>query len=109
RRLGAYLSAHPGERVCYTCLTDALRLDHDGIRRASWGLKDHPGVSIRPARCGLCGHRGITIALAAGAELTSTPSATESLPMTDSVAAYLRARPGFPFCAHCLARELGLD
>jgi hypothetical protein len=114
RRTGEYLLLHRGRRVCYACLTEELGITHDQVRRASWRLKEEPGFSIRPARCAVCHRRRVTIALE-GTELSaklSHPLMPVLAPADTSLAAtlarYLRDRPAFGFCTHCLARELGV-
>ena len=114
RLVADYLHAHAGTHVCYACLTQTLEITHDQVRRASWRLKDEPGVSIRPSRCGVCRHRRVTIGLlrdgvlAVPAEAVLAPSASDTGVTSDveELTAYLRSQPGFSFCTHCLAREL---
>ena len=112
RRLGAHLQAHAGSRICYACLTEALGMTHDQVRRASWRLKEQPGVSIRPARCRVCTRRGVTIGLIANGHIAieNTPSVTPApiaLPeVADLLDAYLRRHRGLGFCAQCLVSEL---
>jgi hypothetical protein len=115
RGVAIHLQAAGGSPVCYACLTAALGLRHEQVRRAGWRLKDHPGVSIGPARCVACRQRGVTIRIARGVELAGASfkeAPTEPAPTAavstqpDALAAYLRRQPGFQFCARCLAREL---
>jgi hypothetical protein len=119
-RIVAHVEAHAGMRICYGCLTEALGVTHDQVRRASWHLKDRPGVSIRPGRCRVCHRRCVTIAIArsgtetmprlvnAGEGSVSMPSAHGSdVPLVSGLGAHLRRYAGLLFCAHCLARELG--
>lgn len=114
RLVAEHLQAHAGLRVCYACLTDKLGISHDQVRRASWRLKDEPGISIRPSRCSACRHRRVTIGLVRDGVLATPPPAVAPLELAakaapsavDDVAIYLRSQPGFAFCAHCLAREL---
>jgi hypothetical protein len=112
RRLAAHLEAYAGARMCYACLTEALGMTHDQVRRASWRLKEQPSVSIRPARCRVCTRRGVTIGLVANGRIpiASAPSVTASpialSGVTDSLSAYLRRHRGLGVCAQCLATEL---
>src|SRR5437879_5460368 len=118
-----YVSAHAGERVCFECLTEKLAVTHDQVRRASWRLKDEPGMSIRPARCIACRRRRVTIGVARTvaartprpqtgdlattvAELrgTAPPASAQDVQAhgaAGAIAAHLRGRPGYSFCAHC--------
>lgn len=113
RNVNEYLHAHAGTRVCYACLTDALGISHDQVRRATWRVKDEPDISIRPARCGICHQRRVTIGLMTAKG--SSPLVPRVSPATEvhlapggvqEMNAFLRARSGFAFCIHCLAREL---
>jgi hypothetical protein len=118
RRVADYLGSHVGTQWCYACLTEVLGITHDQVRRASWQLKDEPGVLIRPARCSACRHRRVTIGLARAAG--ALPAAVRTAPIepdgdlagrmagTRDLAVFLRAQPGYAFCAHCLARELNV-
>ena len=114
RHVAEYLQTHAGKRICYACLTDALAISHDQVRRATWRLKDEPGVSIRPTRCAICHARRVTIGLLPGGEPASavrplSPLAADPFEATagsEQLAGFLRSQPGFAFCAHCLAREL---
>jgi len=113
RLVADYLQTRAGTAICYACLTEALGVTHDQVRRASWRLKEEASVSIRPSRCGVCRHRRVTIGVARGGVLAppdETPAvlapAAESTDDGGELAAYLRSQPGFSFCAHCLAREL---
>lgn len=116
RRVAEYLRSHVGTQWCYACLTGVLAITHDQVRRASWQLKEEPGVSIRPSRCSACRHRRVTIGLARAAELRvaglraePTAAGASATPMTagaGDLAVFLRGQPGYAFCAHCLAREL---
>lgn len=125
-----YLVQHTGTRVCYACLTDALEISHDQVRRASWRLKEESAFTIRPSRCALCRQRRVTIGRAGAPAPVLAPGpasprnetgARKPLPVepvqvrrlerlpdpsAPDVATYLRARPGYSFCVHCLAREL---
>jgi hypothetical protein len=114
QRVAEYLAAHPGARFCYSCLTETLAITHDQVRRASWRVKRESGVSIRPARCTLCRHRRVTICVHRDGMTLPEPVVSASplrpvpreVPSVQQVEAYLRAHPGYRFCAHCLAREL---
>jgi len=126
RRVAEYLSAHVGRRFCYACLTLALELTHERIRRASWGLIADPTFSVGPSRCIECGRRRTTIGFAETPssevtgvsvpgdrsppyELPETASAveTQAAGLVEQLGTYLRAHSGFWLCVHCLARELG--
>ncbi|MBM4440080.1 MAG: hypothetical protein FJ027_06650 [Candidatus Rokubacteria bacterium] len=110
RTVAAYLVAHAGARTCYGCLVDALRVTHDQVRRASWRLRDIAGFAIKPSRCAVCTRRRVSIHVSLDAARTlaqrlGAPAADR--PHVDGpVEAYLQAHPGYPFCVHCLAREL---
>ena len=114
RNVAEYLRAHVGARMCYSCVTDALGISHDQVRRATWRVKDDAGVSIRPSRCSICHQRRVTIGLGATGVPTPLdvpappPSAEPSAAPVgiDEMSAFLRSQPGFAFCAHCLTREL---
>src|ERR687892_1102761 len=80
RRITAYLTKHTGTRVCYACLTTEVEVSHDQVRRASWRLKEEPGFTIRPARCGLCHYRRGTNR---GAGDAADPSHRGESPPTD--------------------------
>ena len=114
RLVADYLQARAGTAICYACLTEALGVTHDQVRRASWRLKEEASVSIRPSRCAVCRHRRVTIGVTRGGVVTPPPDGPPAVIVapretTDDgsgLAAYLRSQPGFSFCAHCLAREL---
>jgi hypothetical protein len=126
RRVAAYLVAQTKVRFCYACLTEALTLTHEQVRRAAWQLKDAPGCSIRPSRCATCRRRRVTIGLAREASDATAPThgSDDVTPVSPSSAAgdveipsivapgssavtrHLRASPGCWFCVHCLARDL---
>ena len=116
QRLAHHVRTHAGSRVCYACVTALLEMTHEQARRAVWRLKDEPGVSIRPGRCGVCHRRGVTIGVAREVRLRAaaepnvssetTPEAS-SQPTVEALASHLRRQRGFSFCVHCLARELG--
>jgi hypothetical protein len=103
RSVADYLAAEAGTRFCYACLTEALRITHEQVRRASWRLKDEPGFTIKPARCGMCHRRRMTVGLP-GPEPRSVSAVPA--PSTLELKAYLRAHAGYSFCTHCLAREI---
>ena len=114
-RLARQLRAHVGSRFCYACLTAVLDVTHDQVRRASWRLKDDPGVSIRPARCAACHRRGVTIGVRGEATVTVTERTQPDEPTsTDThsarVIAFIAQAEGAAFCAACVAlsTELGL-
>ena len=113
QRLARQLQGHAGSRFCYACLTEALGVTHDQVRRASWRLKDEVGVSIRPARCVVCHRRGVTIGVGKAATVTVTehpePDAPEDT-RSARVIAFLAGAGGAAFCAACVAlsTELGL-
>ena len=115
RRVADYLWRHAGARACYACLTEAVGITHDQVRRAAWRLKGEPEVVIRPARCSVCHYRRVTIGVKAGSAdaAAALPPSSASVPEVTTepseaieVAAFLRRQPGFAFCVHCLAREL---
>ena len=117
RRVADHLAGHAGEHICYACLTDTLGITHDQVRRATWRLKEEIGLIIRPARCGSCRRRRVTIGLPAGvAPPSPSPAPMPALaasgggpmPDTATLADHLRARHGFFLCAHCLARDVHL-
>ena len=116
-RVADHLAMHAGEHICYACLTDTLGITHDQVRRATWRLKEEIGLIIRPSRCGSCRRRRVTIGLPAGVaprQPTAPPMpvldghAGSSISETETLADHLRARQGFFFCAHCLARDVQL-
>jgi hypothetical protein len=109
RRVAEYLSAHAGRRFCYACLTVALELTHDQIRRASWGLIADRTFSIGPSRCIECWKRRMTIGFAerGNSEVAGVALVTQAADLVERLGTYLRARSGFWLCVHCLARELG--
>jgi hypothetical protein len=130
RLVGGFVNAHAGERVCFSCLTEQLGITHDQVRRASWRLKDEPGMSIRPARCISCHRRRVTIGVTRSAAVRRPERATDTRstaaelraaqpPLRDddlplegfarTLATQLRGRAGYSLCAHCLARELTAD
>ena len=73
RRVAAHLASRAGEHICYACLTEALGITHDQVRRATWRLRQEIGVVIRPSRCGSCRRRRVTIGLPAGATVSVVP------------------------------------
>ncbi len=124
RLVAGYVHAHAGERVCFACLTEKLSITHEQVRRASWRLKDEPGIAIRPGRCIGCQHRRVTIGLARGVTPTTTRPADTGAEANDgaprelasdgpdveavarAIETRLQQRSGYAFCAHCLAREI---
>lgn len=122
RRVAEHVAGHAGTRFCYGCLTEVLGVTHEQVRRASWRLKDVQGFAIKPSRCAECRRRRVTIgissegapavmevAAAAPADsLAATPVAIGA-GLTAPLSAYLLSHPSFAFCAHCLARELGIS
>jgi hypothetical protein len=123
RRVAEHVAAHAGTRFCYGCLTDVLEVTHEQVRRASWRLKDVQGFAIKPARCGECRRRRVTIGITpeGAATVLAVVAATPTNGMAVIPAAvaisgnsaplmtYLQGHPSFAFCAHCLARELGIS
>jgi len=121
RRVADYLTESAGTRICYACLTEALDITHDQVRRASWRLKDVDGFSIRPSRCATCQRRRVTIGLVKRAadllqrEPSPVPAGASATPqregtdVTAALDAYLRSHAGFAFCARCLATEIKAD
>ncbi|MBM4439492.1 MAG: hypothetical protein FJ027_03660 [Candidatus Rokubacteria bacterium] len=123
RRVTDHVAQRAGERFCYECLTTALDVTHDQVRRASWRLKEVRGFGIKPARCALCHRRRVTIGMTrdggsallvevAGERVApngaATPATPPRAPEEESpLVRQLRTHAGFGFCAHCLARELG--
>src|SRR5262249_58447694 len=90
---------------------------------ASGILKKEAGLAIHPSRCSLCRHRRVTVGFAAEtmvgrrASEPAVPTADRQAapmspqpPLVDPTArgleSHLRARPGYWFCAHCLAKDL---
>jgi hypothetical protein len=113
REIPLYLAAHPGVRVCYTCMAEALGVPHGDVRRAIWRLQGQPGVSIQPSRCGVCQRRVVTVAVARDAVLAVPDAGTEiAVPRVGAAVTatvltqYLRAQQGVGWCTHCLARQL---
>ncbi|HYE91000.1 MAG TPA: hypothetical protein VEA38_08280 [Terriglobales bacterium] len=124
RRVTDHLTQRAGERFCYACLTELLDVTHDQVRRASWRLKEATGFAIKPARCVLCHRRRVTIGVTRDGALEiraavpvngrpadgTSPAAPLPAPapsLDAPLPRYLDRHPGFAFCAHCLARELG--
>jgi hypothetical protein len=125
-RVAEYLGMHAGRRFCYACLTEALGVSHDQIRRASWRLIDDGGFYVKPARCVECRRRRVTIGpsskphtraggtveahgLIAGRAAETPASVRVEQDVLERLGAYLRAHPGFWLCVHCLARGLGAN
>jgi hypothetical protein len=114
RRVAEHLATNAGLRFCYACVTEALGITHDQVRRASWRCMNAQGFSVRPSRCAGCGRRRTTIGLdreAAEAPVVrpaaSLPEPGPSIePCGGALASYLRAHAGYSFCVHCLAREV---
>lgn len=105
-RVAAFLRTNAGARFCYSCLTDALGISHEQVRRASWGLREEPGTSIRPARCHACEHRGVTIRIAGASDGAPQQESLGEAALLPGLSAYLRRHGRLAFCARCLAREL---
>src|SRR5262245_22119619 len=97
RRVADHLTAFAGTRVCYACLTEALGVTHEQVRRASWRLKDVDGFSIRPSRCAMCQRRRVTIGFprresdAVRRDLTPAPTGPLEREEDEVVAAATRA------------------
>ena len=127
--LAHYLQEHAGSQICYGCLTAVLGLTHAQVRRASWRIKDNPGVSIGPGRCFVCRRRGVILGVHQDCNvLVASPQPDELLEITPSagapsvvealtadprsarVIAFLAASRGDAFCAGCIAlsTDLGL-
>ena len=119
-----YLAKATGQRFCFGCLTQALNVSHDVIRRLAWHLA---AIAVtRVGRCATCARRAVTIQLPAAhaADVLSTvagaagPSigATRAMVRADGaspperVVAALNTAPGEPWCAACVAltARLGL-
>jgi hypothetical protein len=104
--VAAYLTARPGARVCYGCITKALGITHDETRHAGAVLKSTAGFQIKPMTCSACAQRRVTMSITKAVEVKPPPAGEASSP-SGRLAGFLRARPGYGFCGHCLVRELG--
>ena len=122
--LATHLAKAPGQRFCFNCLSQALKVSLDVIRRLAWQLV--VTAVIQPGRCAACSRRGVTIQVPAahaaallstsaergsagararvGADASAPPDASER------VLAVLNTGPGKAWCAACvaLAAQLGL-
>jgi hypothetical protein len=129
-RVGQFLAAQMGQRVCYACFMEALSISHAEMRRAAWRFTEEGTATIGPGRCSVCRRRRVCLTALDGAALrvTRDHSANEVLePDVDApgvrsdrdrglhtqpherILAFLGESSGFAYCAACLALSTQLS